>query len=248
MDKDFWLHAKRVHADVMAWPDWKKKIAGFKGTEEMSILTPEERVIAYSKAFPDRPALTYSAEWITGTWAIGACYKNPNKLYGAYPHGYLDRVHSMFPDARQVLHVFSGGLTYHAAQDVRDRHSFTRIMPKPPATDMELVDCKGPEDGRFPTWQGDVTNLPQEWLGRFDLILADPPYGKDEAKNYGTPMPSITKVMKELRRVSRLGASLVWLDTQWPMHSKKDWVTYGHIGLVRSTNHKMRLVSIFRAA
>lgn len=211
------------------------------------IYPPEDRVSAYSRAFPNRPGLIYSQGWITGTWAIGACYKNPNRLYGAYPHGYLDRIHSMFPDAKQVLHVFSGGLTYDAAQEVRDRHSLMRVTPRPPATDLELVDCKGPEDGRYPTWQGDVTAMPQEWWARFDLILADPPYGKEEAKNYGTPMPSIPKVMKELRRVARLGGTLVWLDTQWPMHSKKDWKTYGHIGLVRSTNHKMRLISMFEA-
>ena len=69
----------------------------------------------YNAAFPNRPPLVYGNGMVVGTWMIGACYKNPNPLYGAYPHGYLERVHSMFPDAREVLHAFSGGLTLDAA-------------------------------------------------------------------------------------------------------------------------------------
>lgn len=208
------------------------------------------RVDLYNRTFPDRPPLVFGNGWITGTWCIGACYKNPNKLYGAYPYGYLDRVFSMFPDADSVLHVFSGGLTKEAAYEVAAESTMRNVsLPieiAGPET-LELVDMKGPEDGRFPTWQGDVTNLPAEWVGRFDLILADPPYSSDDCLKYGTPMPNIAKVMRELHRVAKPGASLVWLDQKWPMHRKLDWQTYGHIGLVRSTNHRMRLVSLFKA-
>lgn len=201
--------------------------------------TLSQRVDFYSKAFPDRPPLNATSTWITGTWCIGACYANPNKLYGAYPHGYLKRVHSMFPDAESILHVFSGGLTADYAREEAGGSPSVRI---------ELADAKGPEEGRHPTWQGDVHHLPQEWTDTFDLVLADPPYSKEESnEQYGIAMPNCSKVIREIRRVAKLGATLVWLDTKWPMHRKDEWKTYGHIGLVRSTNHRMRLVSMFEA-
>ena len=112
---------------------------------------------------------------------------------------------------------------------------------------MVLVDLHGPDKGRYPTWQGDVMNLPVEWNGRFDLILADPPYSQSDAELYGTSMINRSEVIDKLRHVAKTGATLVWLDQVWPMHRKYEWKTYGHIGLVRSTNHRMRLVTLFEA-
>jgi hypothetical protein len=40
----------------------------------------------------------------------------------------------------------------------------------------------------------------------------------------------------------------VWLDQVWPMHRKDEWRTVGRILLQRSTNHRVRLVSIFERA
>lgn len=215
-------------------------------------MQPADRALAYNRAFPDRPPLAVhmpegGPQWVAGTWLIGACYKNPNPLYGAYPHGYLERVHAMFPDAKQVLHVFSGGLTYDNAQAIRHRYSAVRVMPRAPATDMELVDVRGPGEGRHPTWQGDIMDMPAEWAGRFDLILADPPYSYADAERYGTPMVNRAKIICRLHDVAKKGGNLVWLDQCWPQHRKEQWRTWAHIGLVRSTNHRMRLVSIFQA-
>lgn len=204
----------------------------------------------YSRAFPDRPGLLASKDWLTGTWAIGACYKNPNKIYGAYPYGYLDRVHAIFPNATSVLHVFSGGMTKEAAEESAWQYSPCSAWQYATCGDtrrMELVDVCGPEQGRHPTWQGDVFDMPGSWRDSFDLILADPPYSAEDAAKYGTPMVNRGKVAHHLRQFCRIGGSLVWLDTVWPMHRKTEWRTYGHIGLVRSTNHRMRLVSIFEA-
>jgi len=222
-----------------------------------------EVALNYSRAFNDRPPLSASEGlgWLTGTWAIGACYKNPNKLYGAYPRGYLERVHAMFPRARHVLHVFSGGLTEEQAIcaawpemrpnfDLVERRTGNRptgMISGPGAPCMELVDVKGPEDGRYPTWQGDVMAMPPEWAGRFDLIMADPPYSDEDAARYGVKMPRRNEVMQALRRVVSKGGNLVWLDQVWPMHRKEQWRCWGQIGLVRSTNHRVRLVSIFEA-
>lgn len=210
----------------------------------------------YNAAFPDRPPLGGTADWLVGTWCIGACYANPNKLYGAYPRGYLARVHSMFPDARSILHVFSGGLTLGVAraeanaiepEAFNNCHRCGDLHHDELCVDIELVDLRGPEQGRYPTWQGDVLAMPAEWAGRFDLVLADPPYSAADAETYGTSMPKRGAVTQALRRVTRPGGVLVWLDVVWPMHRKAQWRTFGHVGLVRSTNHRMRLVSFFEA-
>jgi hypothetical protein len=181
---------------------------------------------------------------------VGEAYRNPSRMpdggpfYGGYPRGYLERVHSMFPDAKKILHAFSGGLTHVMAVDVAwpDREWFG------PSTrhTVELVDCMGPEEGRHPTWQGDVTTMPEEWAGRFDLVLADPPYSKEDAKKYGVKMPSMRQVLREIRRVTRVGGNLVWLDTRWVQHRKDEWKTWGVVGVCRSTNHRARFASFFR--
>ena len=204
---------------------------------------PARRAAHYNERFPDRPPLVYGCGMVAGTWMIGSCYKNPNPLYGAYPHGYLDRVHAMFPDARKILHVFSGGL--------RPTQATEAAWPNPEqwtdGREMELVDMHGHDKGRFPTWQGDLHDMPEEWADRFDLVLADPPYSAADSITYECPAPNRAKIMRSLRRVTRKGGNLVWLDQVWPMHRKAEWKTWGTIGLVRSTNHRMRLVSMFEA-
>jgi hypothetical protein len=103
-----------------------------------------------------------------------------------------------------------------------------------------------------PELVGDVLNcrelvdavLPQGT--RFDLVTADPPYSSQDAEHYQTPMIDRRKVMAALADVTFRGGHLVWLDTVWPMHSKTQWITVGRICLVRSTNHRVRLVSIFQ--
>lgn len=204
----------------------------------------------YSRTFPGRPGVLASHGWLTGTWAIGACYKNPNPIYGAYPHGYLKRVHSLFPDARSVLHVFSGGLTRQAAMEEAGwsiNPGATNIDLLQQGKTMELVDIHGPENGRHPTWQGDIHDFcaDPENQDTFDLILADPPYSAEDAKKYDVPMVTRRRVISDLHKVAAPGGSLVWLDQVWPQFRKSQWNCYGHIGLVRSTNHRMRLVSMF---
>ena len=203
----------------------------------------------YNAAFPKRVPLSHAGGMIGGCFMIGACYKNPNQLYGAYPHGYLERVHSMFPETKKILHVFSGGLTQDMAIAAAWPETAARIANRQdPGYDwmckaMELVDLGG--EGRHPTTECSVEALPADWDGQFDLVLADPPYSKEDAQLYGPPMYNCRKVMAELHRVTRVGGTLVWLDTSWPMHRKDMWKTFATIGLVRSTNHRMRLVSMF---
>lgn len=163
------------------------------------------------------------ADVLYGTWQIGSCYKNDSDLYGAYPRGFLERVFGLFPDlwSRRVLHAFSGSLpksTWHVRLDLN------------PARQPDVV--------------GNVTAppFPPE---SFDLVLADPPYSKADAEAYGTPMIDRRLATTGLATVTKPGGFLVWLDTCWPMHRKDEWRTVGRICLIRSTNHRVRLVSIF---
>jgi hypothetical protein len=222
----------------------------------------QDHALFYNEAFPKRPPLAYGNGMVTGVWMIGACYKNPNPLYGAYPHGYLARVHAMFHNAYHVLHAFSGGLTGDAARDAwvgedvchcgstAEQHTPLLGCPRFRSIyDLELVDMHGPEKGRYPTWQGDIMDFCAltENEGRFDLILADPPYSTKDAAKYDCKMPNRRDVTRALRRVCKRGGNLVWLDQVWPQHRKAEWKTWGTIGLVRSTNHRVRMVSIFEA-
>lgn len=195
----------------------------------------------YDDAFPDYPALAESKGWLSGTWIIGNNYRATNPLYGAYPPSYLKRVHCMFPVALRVLHLFSGGLTVVAAAEAWPAFYQASIMPR----GLHLVDSKGPDEGRYPTHQGDVTALPAFWKNNFDLVLADPPYSADDAKRYGVKMPNIPKVMREAARVTRPGGNLVWLSTTFPMYRSDQWKLWGTIQLLRSTNHRVRGVFIF---
>lgn len=211
---------------------------------------------SYNRAFPDRPPLVFGGDsgMVTGTWMIGACYKNPNPLYGAYPRGYLGRVHAMFPSAKRILHAFSGGLCGQTAEEpavVAAMRAFPESDVVGPE-EVELVDMHGPESGRYPTWKGDILDYPAAALSTkgfepFDLILADPPYSADDAAKYDCPPVNRGKVIHALREIAAKGANLVWLDQVWPMHRKTDWQTWGTIGLIRSTNHRVRMVTIFEA-
>ena len=200
-------------------------------------LSLADRVEAFKAAFPKREA---SWPWIVqegigaerhevlyAIWVIGQDYRNKTRFYGAYPHGYLDRVMAFFPELKtpafpgHVLHVFSGSL--------------------PASPHYERCDLV--EDAEIPV---SVYDLPKIILNhRPRLILADPPYSREDATNYGTPMVDRRRAMRALAQVADRGRHLVWLDTVWPMHRKAEWITVGRILLQRSTNHRTRVITIF---
>lgn len=185
-------------------------------------MTNQQRATNYASAFPAFPPLRADARWIDGVWMLGNNYKGSG-YYGAYPPGYLRRIEALFPDVSRarVLHPFAGSL--------RDVHGVRVDINPKNAPDV----VANAEALPFPA-------------GAFDLALADPPYSAEDAKRYGTPMVNRRKVLTELARVVRPGGFVVWLDTVWPMFAKRDWHCFGQIGVVRSTNHRVRLVSLFR--
>lgn len=217
-------------------------------------MTLQDRVEAFKARFPDVPdAWPYvspSGRWLYGTWEIGNdyaarickcvergtpanCLQCPgcglplNSLYGAFPPRFLDRLMGLFPEVGdQVLHTFSGALPpgAYSRLDLHDR-------------------CAVP-DLRF--HQGNVYDARAIFTSRrFQLIVADPPYTATDATRYDTPMVNRRRAIAALAEVAAPGAHLAWLDTTWPMHDKRQWLTVGRLLIQRSTNHRVRVLSIF---
>lgn len=161
---------------------------------------------------------------IVGTWIMGNDYRVKSQYYGGYPAGYLKRVASLFPDKKKVLHLFSGKVD-------------TEIIPG------DTVDCSGANN---PTFIANAETLSNVELSKYDLVLADPPYSIEDCEHYGTPMVNRNKVMVNLGLRLTPGCHVVWLDQVLPMYRKDQFCIDGVIGMVKSTNHRFRVITIFR--
>lgn len=183
----------------------------------------QERVDNYVKetGYP-RSLFVSEDERLVGTWIMGNAYGVKSGYYGGYPHGYLRRIKALFPDKHNALHVFSGRVDQSAwPGDTVD------LNP-----DME------------PTYLDDAQSLESVPLADYDIILADPPYSVEDAEHYQPTMVKRNKVLKALTGV-RAGTPVVWLDQVLPMYRKDEWRVIGVIGMVKSTNHRFRVITIF---
>ena len=160
---------------------------------------------------------------VVGTWIMGNDYRVKSTYYGGYPAGYLRRIKALFPDKRRVLHLFSGKVDL-------------ATLPG------DTVDIN---PDLHPTYLDDAQRLEHVPLGNYDLILADPPYSVEDAERYQTTMVKRNAVMRALRGVSP-GTHIVWLDQVLPMYRKDAFAIDAVIGMVKSTNHRFRVITIFR--
>lgn len=159
---------------------------------------------------------------VVGTWIMGNDYRVKSSYYGGYPAGYLKRVKALFPEKKQVLHLFSGKVDLS-------------VFPG------DTVDVN---PNLKPTYLDDAQTLENVPLENYDLVLADPPYSVEDCEHYGTSMVSRNKVMKALERV-RPGTHIVWLDQVLPMYRKAVFAPEAVIGMWKSTNHRFRGITIF---
>lgn len=190
-------------------------------------LTPELECLAnnYSKAYPNYPKLIVDKGWLYGIWIAGNRYKSAHQFYGEYPGGFLKRLGALFPDAKVVLHAFSGMV---------EKGTF-------PNAHEYKIDIN-------PDLSPDIIGNVEDFSTtlQFDLILADPPYTKDDAVKYGYPLPNKKKCVENLAKHLCSGGYLCWLDTLLPMHKSTLLLFIGTIGVIQSGNHRIRLLSIFR--
>lgn len=185
-------------------------------------MTPADRIAAYEKATGWKLSLFLGpADQIVGLWVMGNNYTVKSGFYGGYPASYLKRVRALYPDDRKTLHLFSGEV------DLKEFPGDT-------------VDC---DFDRWPTYLDNAEELTKVPLESYMLVLADPPYSEEDAVHYGSPMVNRNKVLKALERLPA-GAHVVWLDQVLPMYRKDTWDIYARIGMVKSTNHRFRCVTI----
>tara|TARA_Y100001934_G_C12046425_1_gene628616 strand:- start:89 stop:661 length:573 start_codon:yes stop_codon:yes gene_type:complete len=161
--------------------------------------------------------------WVVGTWIMGNNYQVKSGYYGGYPAGYLKRIRALFPEKEEVLHLFSGEV---------DLAAF-------PGKTVDI------NPDRNPDFVDDAQSLENVPIQDFDLILADPPYSVEDADHYQTTMVKRNKVMKALGKRASPGTHVVWLDQVLPMYRKDEWKVVAVIGMVKSTNHRFRVVTIF---
>jgi hypothetical protein len=187
-------------------------------------MTSEDRIENYVRETKFPRSLFVSEDGrIVGTWIMGSDFRVESGYYGGYPAGYLRRVKALFPDKRRVLHLFSGKVDLAA-------------LPG------DTVDIN--PDLR-PTYVDDAQRLQGVPLADYDLVLADPPYSIEDAERYQTTMVRRNTVMAALAGLSP-GAHVVWLDQVLPMFRKDTFSIEAVIGMVKSTNHRFRVIVIFR--
>ena len=168
----------------------------------------------YHTTFPKYSKLMLNNNVIEGIWVMGNNYTTKSKLYGAYPYGYLKRIHSLFPKTNKTLHLFSGSIDEGDCIDFK-----TGIN----AEEMSEI-------------------IPNDF---YSLILADPPYSIEDCDHYGCCMVKRNIVFKECYKVLEKNGILIWLDQVLPNYRKDQFKIIARIGMVKSTNHRFRVITIF---
>jgi hypothetical protein len=187
-------------------------------------MTPQERIENYLKEtkYP-RSLFIGEDERIVGTWIMGNDYRVKSEYYGGYPAGYLRRIKTMFPEKECALHVFSGKVDY--------------VFFKGDTVDINPA--------LEPTYIDDAQSLKNVPLHLYDIVLADPPYSVEDCDHYQVTMVKRNKVMAALGSGLKKGAHVVWLDQVLPMYKKSQFKIIAVIGMVKSTNHRFRVITIF---
>lgn len=163
------------------------------------------------------PSLFLSNNQIVGLWVMGNNYQTKSNLYGAYPHGYLDRIYTLFePVEDKTLHLFSGSI-----EDKYDKVDFNVGINAEEMSDI----------------------LPHNHYLR---IYADPPYSIEDCEHYGCCMVKRNVVFNECYKIMAKDGILVWLDQVLPQYKKEQFDIVGRIGMVKSTNHRFRVITIFK--
>ena len=188
-------------------------------------LTWKQRIESYVRAtkFPESLFICEDGR-VVGTWIMGNDYRVKSSFYGGYPAGYLKRIRALFPDKLATLHVFSGKV---------DTETFPgKRVDANPTTEPDYLD--------------DAHTMLGVPLEDFDLVLADPPYSVEDCNHYQCTMVRRNVVMRTLGKRLQPGAHVVWLDQVLPMYRKDEFEVEAVIGMVKSTNHRFRVITIFR--
>lgn len=190
-------------------------------------MTLQERIDNYHRetGFPQSLFIGGDGR-IVGTFIMGNDYRVKSKYYGGYPAGYLKRMKALFPEFGQTktMHLFAGRV---------DKDLFPGFtVDSNPELEPDIVD--------------DAHTLENVSGAGVGLVMADPPYSVEDCEHYGTPMVNRNKVIAALAQKLHAGCFVVWLDQVLPMYRKDQFSIDGVIGMVKSTNHRFRVITIFR--
>lgn len=187
-------------------------------------LTWSERLLHYERAVPYPRHLFIGGDGrVYGAFIMGADFRVRSEYYGGYPAGYLRRIRALFPEKQNVLHLFSGKVDVEAL----------------PGKTVDINAANGAD------YVDDAQTLLHVPLEEFDLVLADPPYSVEDCEHYRTTMVKRNLVMRALGERLRPGAHVVWLDQVHPMYRADRFSLEAPIGMVKSTNHRYRCVTIY---
>lgn len=200
--------------------NWEERIANYNKVTGF----PGAMFVEEQHAFTDQNLYISADNRVVGMWIMGNDYRVQSTYYGGYPAGYLRRIKALFPDKKSVLHLFSGFV---------DRS----IIPG------KTVDLNA---SFKPDYVDDAQTMYQVPLGDFDLVMADPPYSVEDCEHYATPMVKRNVVMRNLGERLTPGCHVIWLDQVLPMYRKDEFRVEAVIGMVKSTNHRFRVVTIFK--
>jgi hypothetical protein len=189
-------------------------------TEEGELSELQLKINNYNETFKKYPpSLFLSNNSIIGLWVMGNNYTTKTNLYGAYPHGYLKRINALYPIVKKkTLHLFSGSL--------------------PDSEDYDKVDFKTGINAESMS-----SIIPNNF---YELVLADPPYSVEDCDHYGCCMVKRNVVFNECYKVMKTGGILIWLDQVLPQYKKIQFKIEARIGMVKSTNHRYRVITIFK--
>lgn len=191
----------------------------------METMSLADRIASYEKdaGFPNCLFIGEDGR-LVGTWVMGNNYRVKSSYYGGYPPTYLRRIKALFPDKLHALHLFSGKV------DLAEFPGVT--VDSNASTEPDIID--------------DAHRLEKVPIEDFDLVMADPPYSVEDCDHYQCTMVKRNIVMRALGSRLKAGAHVVWLDQVLPMYRKADFEVEGYVGMVKSTNHRFRVVTIFR--
>ena len=155
---------------------------------------------------------------------MGNSYQKRDAYYGAFQGNFLKRIAALFPDRRRTLHLFAGRVDLTAFPG----------------------DTLDSNPALAPTYCCNAETCDGVPLHQYDFVLADPPYSTSDAERYGQCMVNRNKVGKTLSGGLPAGAFVVWLDQVLPMYRKAELKIEAVIGIVGSTNHRFRVLTVFR--
>ena len=188
-------------------------------------LTWPERIESYKRKLGTPYSyLSFQGTWCIGTWFMGNSYEKSNGYYGGFQGNFLKRIDALFPDRGRVLHLFAGQVD----------------ISKFPGDTLDIK----PE--LKPTYCVDAETCAGVPLSEYNFVLGDPPYSATDAEHYGQCMVNRNKVMATLAAGLPSGAYVAWLDQVYPMYRKANLQPEAVIGIASSTNHRFRVLTVFR--